>query len=395
MNSLFNYLKLILVFIFISPVLNASETEVTWAGVAFVSDKDTNKLYPYLSEQGFDNLNEWALKALQQNSQMKNFKNFKIRVNDAGFPLEVDPKQAEGILMSVVFFADDTFFSKNISVKGNVTYDNTYQIYGSLLFFEFGNGAYINSIPLIQQKVVEEFRVPDNKKILNNFSQMLRPSASNNYFIELFKQAQNIKLNELPNKFVKFGEVKFGPSVESFFAKSNESDIWKFRISKQYENELIKYSKFPLVPSGPNNEINQLRAVFEDASYEIILPEPTFVFNTKVSVFKKIDRPNKKKITKTICHIVGLRLKFFDKSFGEAEEELSVPFVRGKKSCGVIGINNEVDDQYFFPMNLITLIQNSSKQFRSIDNSYLKEATQGKEANAIKQIKKVQELMEF
>ena len=144
---------------------------------------------------------------------------------------------------------------------------------------------------------------------------MLNGSFSKNYFNELFNRAQNIKVNESPEKFVKFGEVKFGPSVQQFFSKSNEVESWKFRINKQYENELSSYSKIPIVPSGPNAEINEFLANFQDASYKIVLGEAVFVFNVNLKVFKKIDKPNKNNTYRTICHIVGLKLALRDEIF--------------------------------------------------------------------------------
>ena len=181
-----------------------------------------------------------------------------------------------------------------------------------------------------------------------NFNGMLDGSFSKNYFNELFSRAKDTKVNEFPEKFAKFGEVTFGPTVEQFFNKYNEVQSWKFRINKQYENELSSYSKIPIVPSGPNAELNEFRAIFKDASYKIVLGEAVFVFNVNLKIFKKIDRPNKNNTYRTVCHIVGLKLAFIDDSFEEKELVMDVPFVRAKKSCGVIGINNVVDDTYFF-----------------------------------------------
>ena len=393
MKILFHTFKLFFVFMLIAPSLSATETEVTWAGVAFVDDQNTNTLFKNLSKIGIGQLDNWANKAIKVNGKLRKFNNFKIKSNADGEPLLVDKDQTEGILMSVVFFADDTFFGKNISVKGLETFDNTYQIYGALVFFEFGSGSYVNSIPLIQERTVAENNIPNSQKIASNFTGMLDGTFSKNYFNELFNRAVNIKVNEFPEKFVKFGKVSFGPSVQSFFDQQNESESWKFRINKQYENELSTYSSIPIVPSGPNSEINEFKAVFQDGNYKIVLGEAVFVFNVNLKVFKKIDRPNKQKTYRTICHIVGLRLSLIDKSFGEDDEIMNIPFVRAKNSCGVIGINNEVDDTYFFPMNLLAVIQNSASQFRSTDLKYLKIATQGKETKAIKEINEVKSIL--
>jgi len=247
MKILFHTFKLFFVFMLIAPSLSATETEVTWAGVAFVDDQNTNTLFKNLSKIGIGQLDNWANKAIKVNGKLRKFNNFKIKSNADGEPLLVDKDQTEGILMSVVFFADDTFFGKNISVKGLETFDNTYQIYGALVFFEFGSGSYVNSIPLIQERTVAENNIPNSQKIANNFTGMLDGTFSKNYFNELFNRAVNIKVNEFPEKFVKFGKVSFGPSVQSFFDQQNESESWKFRINKQYENELstLAYRKIP------------------------------------------------------------------------------------------------------------------------------------------------------
>ena len=65
---------------------------------------------------------------------------------------------------------------------------------------------------------------------------------------------------------------------------------------------------------------------------------------------------------------------------------MDVPFVRAKKSCGVVGANNLIDDDYYFPMNLLIVIEKSASQFKSINPNYLKVATQGKAEQAILQI---------
>ena len=145
------------------------------------------------------------------------------------------------------------------------------------------------------------------------------------------------------------------------------------------------------MPSGPNYEVNEFQALFQDASYKIILGDATFVFNVHLKVFKKIDRPNKKKTYRTVCHVVGLRLKLKDEAMGD--QLMDIPFVRAKNSCGVIGINNEVDDAYFFPMNLLAVIQKSASQFNITDQKYLKTATQGKHEEALKQINEVKSIL--
>ena len=76
---------------------------------------------------------------------------------------------------------------------------------------------------------------------------------------------------------------------------------------------------------------------------------------------------------------------------GPDEKIMNIPFVRTNDSCGNIGINNVVNSDYYFPMNMLALISNSSRQFKSIDNDYLKKVVMGKniseainEINAVK-----------
>ena len=252
--------------IFILIPLSSYATEVTWGGVAFVDNKNSGTLYRNLSKIGIEKLDDWANEAIKPKGTIRKFNNFTITVNDQGEPTLVDKDQTEGNIMSVVFFADDTFFGKNISVKGVESYDNTYQLYGALVFFEFGTGSYVNSVPLIQERTVAQNNVPTSSQIASNFTGMLNGTFSKNYFNELFNRAENLSVNEFPEKFAKFGKVTFGPSVANFFNKSNEVESWKFRINKQYENELSTYSSLPIVPSGPNSEINEFQALFQDGS---------------------------------------------------------------------------------------------------------------------------------
>ena len=361
--------------------------DVYWGGVAFVSvdqsqNEMQNKLYPYLMEIGYDKLDNWAYNSLISNNS---FKNFSIKVASNGSPLRIESgNEDNAVIMSVVFFADDTFFGKDITAHGDVSFDNIFHIYGSLVFFDPENGAYINSMPLIKQLTFSQKSKPNPNQIKNEFIKMLDSSSSNNYFKQLFNRASNIKLEFEREKLASFGEVKFGPSVNQFFSRTNEVETWKFRINKQYENILSMFSKIPIVPSGPNAELKYFNAKFKDKEVKIeILDETIYVFNVNLKIFKKVDKPNKNNTFRTVCHIVGLRLSLI--ADGE-DKIMDVPFVRAKKSCGVVGANNLIDDDYYFPMNLLIVIEKSASQFRSINPNYLKIATQGKTEQAILQI---------
>ena len=361
--------------------------DVYWGGVAFVSvdqsqNEMQNKLYPYLMEIGYDKLDNWAYNSLISNNS---FKNFSIKVASNGSPLRIESgNEDNAVIMSVVFFADDTFFGKDITAHGDVSFDNIFHIYGSLVFFDPENGAYINSMPLIKQLTFSQKSKPNPNQIKNEFIKMLDSSSSNNYFKQLFNRASNIKLEFEREKLASFGEVKFGPSVNQFFSRTNEVETWKFRINKQYENLLSMFSKIPIVPSGPNAELKYFNAKFKDKEVKIeILDETIYVFNVNLKIFKKVDKPNKNNTFRTVCHIVGLRLSLI--ADGE-DKIMDVPFVRAKKSCGVVGANNLIDDDYYFPMNLLIVIEKSASQFRSINPNYLKIATQGKTEQAILQI---------
>tara|TARA_B100000035_G_C20575066_1_gene368562 strand:- start:13 stop:471 length:459 start_codon:yes stop_codon:yes gene_type:complete len=110
-----NLSKSILFFIFL--ITNAIAVEVTWGGVAFVDNNNAESLYPNLSKIGINKLDDWAYNALKKDGSIRKFNNFEIKVNKDGEPVMIDKDQTEGIIMSVVFFADDTFFGENISVK--------------------------------------------------------------------------------------------------------------------------------------------------------------------------------------------------------------------------------------------------------------------------------------
>ena len=239
-------------------------------------------------------------------------------------------------------------------------------------------------MPLIKQLTFSQKSKPNPNQIKNEFIKMLDSSSSNNYFKQLFNRATNINLEFEREKLASFGEVKFGPSVNQFFSRTNEVETWKFRINKQYENILSRYSKIPIVPSGPNAELKYFNAKFKDKEVKIeIVDETIYVFNVNLKIFKKVDKPNKNNTFRTVCHIVGLRLSLI--ADGE-DKIMDVPFVRAKKSCGVVGANNLIDDDYYFPMNLLIVIEKSASQFRSINPNYLRIATQGKTEQAILQI---------
>jgi hypothetical protein len=372
--------------------VRAAETEVTWAGVAFISDKEPAKLYPNLLNIGHEKLNTWALKALKSNERIREFKNFKIKTDNNGNPLSVGINESQGVLMSVVLFAEDTFFGKDISAKGRETFDNTFQIYGSLVFFEFETGSYVNSIPLILDRTFGgEEGIPDSKTISDRFKKMLDGSYSENFFDEIFNRAGDIKINEMPDKFAKFGEVKFGQTVNDFFAKTGEVDSWKLRINKQYENVFSLNTQIPMVPSGPNTEINSFTAVFLNGSQKIELPDPFYIFDANVAIFKRFEQKSERNTYKTICHFVAIRLNFkIKEDDGPDEVVMIIPFLRSKDSCGNVVINNVVDPSYYFPMNMLALISNIGRQFKTIDKNYLNKVLKGKKLeDAINEINKV------
>ena len=101
-------------------------------------------------------------------------------------------------------------------------------------------------MPLIKQLTFSQKSKPNSNQIKNEFIKMLDSSSPNNYFKQLFNRASNINLEFEREKLASFGEVKFGPSVNQFFSRTNEVETWKFRINKQYENILSSFLKFLL-----------------------------------------------------------------------------------------------------------------------------------------------------
>ena len=55
---------------------------------------------------------------------------------------------------------------------------------------------------------------------------------------------------------------------------------------------------------------------------------------------------------------------------------MDIPFVRAKSHV-VVGANNIIDDDCYFPMNLL-IVEKSASQFKSINPNYLNVATQVK-----------------
>ena len=63
-------------------------------------------------EIGYDKLDNWAYNSLISNNS---FKNFSIKVASNGSPLRIESgNEDNAVIMSVVFFADDTFLEKTL-----------------------------------------------------------------------------------------------------------------------------------------------------------------------------------------------------------------------------------------------------------------------------------------
>ena len=112
--------------------------------------------------------------------------------------------------------------------------------------------------------------------------------------------------------------------------------------------------------------------------------------NLKKNEFLKIVKKIKNRFKKHRIMVVSDKLgcKFFKKF--AIEKKLKIEFSKEFSSSfindGILVLNSD----YYFPMNMLALISNSSRQFKSIDNNYLKKVVMGKNiSEAINEINEV------
>jgi hypothetical protein len=193
-----------------------------------------------------------------------------------------------------------------------------------------------------------------------------------NIFKRLHESAQDINPLNFSAKYVQITEVNLGKTVREIIARRYDPSSWKAQIGQIFEANIVKETGAPLIPSMGQSQLGgELMATFKSSNFKIILPEePAFRIALDIKKFKRVEKV--KGAQKTVCHAVSIAMRISSL----LDEIINVHFRRTIKSCGVVHVDKALDQTFYFPGSLLSLLNQVAKQFgNNPDKGFLKEAS--------------------
>lgn len=336
---------------------NADEPKVYWAGVGFMGKwKDRDILYKHSSSMLCSaksecingNINKMAFSRLAN----KDYDNFLLEKTGT------ELGSVEGIVMALGILREELGITED-KVLGDKQFQHVYRLYGSIIFFEYGEGRVILSIPVVVQYTDYLDHIASDEEQLKIIKNLYSSDEGLNFFDELYKLAKKAKPDAISLKYTQITKVNLGESVLEVLDTKVEK-VFGEQVAQILESQLVAKSNISLVPSAIGHNVvgSKITATFADASRELIIPEAQYKIEFDIRGFKKFESVKGKQ--KTVCFAVGTTLKIKDPF---DDEMLNIRFARTKRACTVAAIEKEYDPLFYFPQSLFSLINNISSQF--------------------------------
>ena len=371
----------ILLIMFFSAGATAAE-KVYWGGVGFISWEDRDQLFPQSSKllcrtaRSCPNGNIDLM--ARPHFEGKSYGNFELSMDLIG------TKAVEGVIMAPMIFREVVGINKVISF-GKTKFIHNYQIFASVIFFEFGTGRFVGALPvLLQHTETMSHKATDAEKF-SVFSDLLgNEKKGRNVFKELYEVSKNANPFTFSEKFGQITEVNLGETVQTIIVQDKDLSSWKTQVGQIFETYLVKETGAPLIPSMGKDQLSgELIATFQSASKKITLPEPAFLFALDIRKFKLFRSEKGKQVTECYVVLTTLRVN------GLLDELMNVRFGRTKNSCGVAHSSSVFEGSFQFTKSLFSLLQRIARQFGGEpDEKFLKEASP-KDPHAAEHIKRV------
>ena len=365
----------------LSSVGAMAAEKVYWGGVGFISWEDREQLFPHSSKllcrTGSCPNGNIDLMA-RPHFEGKSYSNFELSMDLIG------TKAVEGVIMAPMIFREVVGINKVISF-GKTKFIHNYQIFASVIFFEFGTGRFVGALPVLLQHTETMSQKATDAEKLAVFSDLLgNEKKGRNVFKELYKVSKNANPFTFSEKFGQITEVNLGETVQTIIGQDKDLSSWKTQVGQIFETYLVKETGAPLIPSMGKDQLSgELIATFQSASKKITLPEPAFLFALDIRKFKLFRSEKGKQVTECYVVLTTLRVN------GLLDELMNVRFGRTKNSCGVAHASSVFEGSFQFTKSLFSLLQKIAKQFGGEpDEKFLKGASP-KDPHAGEHIKRV------
>ena len=334
----------------VCPVLKAQE--VYFGGVGFISWDDREQLFPQTSKMlcrakkcSHGNIDTLARPFFQNMS----YNNFKLGT-------KVGTEQAEGIIMAPMISRESVGI-----VKDETGYIHEYRLFASVMFFKFGtDNRFIASRPVLYRILdVLDHKATEEEQFAM-FASMLGygEKRKNNLFQLLAAASKDVDPSVIAEKYAQVKINNLDDTVKNIISKDYDEASWKVQVAQIFESFLIKETRAPLIPSISETQVtDNLQGTFQEASYEIKLPEPWFKIGVDVNLFKAFEKV--KGPSKNYCPAVKIALNIGS----ELESLLKSSFTRTRRSCTVVAASKYMPPLFFFQGSLYSLLSRLSKQF--------------------------------
>lgn len=360
----------------------ASAQQVFYGGVGFISWEDRAELFPQTSKLlcrkapcPHGNIDIMARPYFLD----KPYGKFELSRDLIG------TREVEGVIMAPMIARESLGITKDVTA-GKTSFIHIYRLFANLMFFEFGTGRFISARPVVIQYTDTLDQPASEAEQLAVFSDLVaNETRGENIFKRLYERAQTVNPFTFSEKYVRITEVNIGESVEAIISNSVATSAWRTQVGQILEANLVEDTDAPLIPSINQDQLNsELTATFASASHKIVLPdEPAFRIALDIRRFKKFESVKGRQ--KTVCHAVSTTMRVN----GELGELMNVRFSRTKKACGVVALDQQLDDAFYFSTSLFSLLNQISKQFGDgPDKKFLKQAS-GKDPHAADHIRRV------
>jgi len=383
LKSLKIKLFLLPLFFLASLAANSEAQQVYYGGVGFISWDDRDQLFPQSSKLlcrtastcSHGNIDVMARPYFME----KTFSKFKLKTL-------VGEKQVEGVIMAPMIARESVGITEDITA-GKKTYIHVYRIFASVMFFEFGEGRFIASRPVVLQYTDVLDHPASDAEQFSIFSDLVGTEKLGiNLFKSLHEGARDVDPSIVAEKFAQVIVNNLGESVKGVISKGYKEASWKTQVGQIFESNLVKQTGAPLIPSMGQEQLGgELQGTFRDASYKITLAEPFFRVALDVEVFKSFQKISGPK--KTICHAVKIGMRVGS----ELEEMMNAKFKRTQRSCTVVHVSKVMDPLFYFQGSLFSLLYRLSRQFGGKPLDGFLEAAAPGQTDVEKSIQRVKE----
>jgi hypothetical protein len=338
----------------------AGPMDVTFAGFAFIGEKNKEKLYPYSSKLTGE-INEVLFNAAGK----INNPSLKLKRKDGKVTMGADYDKGE---TNSLAFAVSTEKTRIQGYEGNFLV--VYEVYAQIVIFDFSEKKVLATYPIRVQYTDFLKEKPSFEHSLGIFKKIyLEPGFKANIINHWVKRMNSIKPKISIGNHIRVTEVVI-PS-ETLKDIPDEASFKK-QAGQMLETFLSSNQSVPVVPYGRDGTQKAMRLTFVNREIQDLkLPEPDYGIYLKIRPFKKISVDQGPVEQRVYGSYIDLKLRHIDldETYMDAQFR-HVPITELQKSANII-----LDDWDEFQKSLQNLFDKFTKQLSIMDSDYFEETT--------------------